>query len=83
MSNFQSYGNNLTVSYYMIKIDRIPKHVQMEGSAMLTEQNGIARRTETWLGAQNSPAVARNSVCYKTISLYIKCVCLWLVSPQW
>lgn len=30
MSNFQSYGNNLTVSYYMIKIDRIPKLVQME-----------------------------------------------------
>lgn len=30
MSNFQSYGNNLTVSYYMIKIDTIPKYPQIE-----------------------------------------------------
>lgn len=30
MSNFQSYGNTLTVSYYMIKIDTIPKYPQME-----------------------------------------------------
>lgn len=30
MSNFQSYGNNLTVSYYMIKIDMFPKYPQME-----------------------------------------------------
>lgn len=67
MSNFQSYENNLTVSYYIIKIDTIPKY------RWKYYFNNVLEQSHDYRPYYNH-CVVRKFFCFKPLCTYIKCV---------